>query len=248
MRSVEKPQCTIALWNVEWATATSKRGGLIRENLHDRNADLICLTEGVEDLLPDDGFIITSDPDYGYPAPAERRKVLLWSRNPWTDTDRVGDPRLPGGRFVRGKTTTPIGVVDVVGVCIPWRDAHVRNGRRDRGPWEDHRAYLESLPQALPGLRAGYALILGDFNQCIPRRRAPVNVFETLLSTFAGWRIATAGPIGPSGLYSIDHVAHGESLVADDMRILPMRAPCGTRLSDHFGLCMSMHPRTSSVC
>jgi hypothetical protein len=40
-------------------------------------------------------------------------------------------------------TDTPIGPIRFVGVCIPWRDAHVRTGRRDRAPWEDHLRFLE---------------------------------------------------------------------------------------------------------
>jgi hypothetical protein len=40
-------------------------------------------------------------------------------------------------------TDTPIGPIRFVGVCIPWRDAHVRTGRRDRAPCEDHLRFLE---------------------------------------------------------------------------------------------------------
>jgi hypothetical protein len=32
--------------------------------------------------------------DYGYRAVNGRRKVLLWSRDPWTDVDTVEDPEF----------------------------------------------------------------------------------------------------------------------------------------------------------
>ena len=37
----------------------------------------------------------------------------------------------------------------VVGVCIPWRDAHMPSGRKNRSQWQEHKAWLagfESLP------------------------------------------------------------------------------------------------------
>ena len=233
----------IALWNTEWAAKRSRRGRLIREYLHDASADVLCLTEGSEGLLPDGGHVILSGPDYGYAGPAERRKVLLWSRQPWTDVDDVGSAALPGGRYVRGRTNTTLGELDVVGVCIPWRDAHVRTGKKNRRPWEDHQAYLAALQDVLPDPSTGHKIVLGDVNQRVPRMRVPTLVFDQFRQAFSEWTIATEGPIGPSGLTAIDHLAHGASLVAGEMQVLPMRASCGTRLSDHFGLRISMRGR-----
>lgn len=115
--------------------------------------DVICLTEGTLGLFPEDGYVIDSDPDYGYRMIDGRRKVLLWSRHPWREVDRVGDPAMPGGRFVSGVTETPVGDVRVVWVCIPWEGAHADTGRKNRAKWEDHLRYLEGLERYLAGLR-----------------------------------------------------------------------------------------------
>ena len=48
-----------------------------------------------------------------------------------------------------GTTLTALGPLTVVGVCIPWRDAHMPSGRKDRSQWQEHKAWLagfESLP------------------------------------------------------------------------------------------------------
>ncbi len=75
--------------------------------------------------------------------------MLLWSKRPWSVVDPAGSEALPSGRLVAGITQTDLGPLTVVGVCIPWRDAHVRTGRKDRDPWQDHESWLsgfETLP------------------------------------------------------------------------------------------------------
>lgn len=116
----------VSIWNTEWASPTSRRGKRIKEKLVSLDADILCVTEGSKALLPETGWIIESEPDYGYPLKPGRRKVLLWSRNKWTSIDQIGEPSLPPGRFVCGTTETRIGALAVIGVCIPWKDAHVR--------------------------------------------------------------------------------------------------------------------------
>jgi hypothetical protein len=110
---------SIATWNVEWASARSGRGRAIADHLHGLGADLLCVTEGLADLLPPDGHVIDSEPDYGYPIEDGRRKVLLWSRTPWREVDLLGTADLPSGRFVTGMTETPVGSVRVPGLCVP---------------------------------------------------------------------------------------------------------------------------------
>jgi hypothetical protein len=105
----------------------------VSEWLAEEAPDLVCLTEGETGLMPPGGGTIFPEPchDYGLRRPGHR-KVLLWSRSAWRDVDIVGDPGLPGGRFVAGTTETPVGAVRVVGVCVPWHMAHVSGGARDR--------------------------------------------------------------------------------------------------------------------
>ncbi|MFT7553569.1 MAG: hypothetical protein ACI9BV_003905 [Rhodothermales bacterium] len=119
----------IVNWNLEWATPTSKRGKELIRRIQGEQPELACLTETTTDILEGNGYTITADRNYGYPGPERRRKVLLWSRSPWRDVDNFGSEGLPAGRFIAGTTDSSIGEVRVLGICIPWRDAHVRNGR-----------------------------------------------------------------------------------------------------------------------
>ena len=51
---------------------------------------------------------------------------------PWAAVDIGISSALPAGRLVAGTTLTALGPLTVVGVCIPWRDAHMPSGRKDR--------------------------------------------------------------------------------------------------------------------
>lgn len=259
----------LCVWNVMWAKAGTERGEAVRGKLREPGFDVICLTEGTVGgnrrgdgggplnlgenpgscgLLPEGGYVIDSDPDYGYRIIEGRRKVLLWSRRPWREVDRVGDPGMPGGRFVSGVTETPVGDVRFVGVCIPWDWAHVDTGRKDRARWEDHLRYLEGLGKYLggfrvcegssPGMNAGGILvaggtpvvIAGDFNQTIPRTRARVDVYEALMRALRGWDLATAG------LGGIDHVALNGGLRALRVDRWEAEYAVGKPVSDHAGV------------
>ena len=196
----------VGAWNVEWAKPGTVRSGIIQRILEAAGCDILCVTEGDAAVLPAAGHVVDAGTDWGYPVPPAapgRRKVLLWSREPWTPVFDPVQRELPPGRLVAGVTTTPIGRLAVVGVCIPWRDAHVRTGRKDRAVWEDHLAWLAgfertAFAQATPG-----TVVLGDFNQRIPRHWAPEKIHRKLLRAFARFDIATGGfladPPGQSG-------------------------------------------------
>ena len=106
----------IANWNLEWATPRSRRTPEILRRLADLGADVLCLTETSDQLLAAEGHAITAQPDYGYGIQAARRKVLLWSRNPWSEVDDVGHEAMPPGRFISGVTQTPLGEIAVIGI------------------------------------------------------------------------------------------------------------------------------------
>ena len=234
----------ILLWNVQWRTRRSY-AGQIRALLDGLAPDLICLTEGHEDFLSNDGHEIVSHPDFGYPILEGRRKVLLWSRSPWTDVDQVGHPTLPGGRYIAGWTETPLGPLQVFGVCIPWDQAHVSGGRRDRKRWQDHLAFLTGLAEVLPAAtHDGRSVLLGDFNQTIPRTRAPKAVHEALMRALPeGMQVTTKGLIPDVGLRSIDHLVHTSDMVVAAVQGISNRSPDGHRLSDHFGLLVQLSRR-----
>ena len=177
----------IGTWNTEWAVPGQAKGDRIRTALADPGCDVLCVTEGLRNILPAGGHIIDAGTDWGYPLPnMSRRKVLLWSRQPWTGVDSASSAGFPGGRFLKAVTKSPIGVLTMVGVCIPWERAHVASGRRDRKSWDDHKAWLKAF-EGLPWRRTtDRMVVLGDFNQRLPRTRVPIAVFEALRQAFAG--------------------------------------------------------------
>lgn len=221
----------IVTWNVEWAEPRTARGQIVLEIFQSLNADVIVLTEGCVDLLPTGGFTIDGGRDWGYDVKdPRRRKVIMWSRNMWT-SERTGSESMPPGRFVSGTTETSIGDLALFGVCIPWRDAHVRTGQKNRTAWEDHLTFLRHLGPLIESSRQPL-IVAGDFNQRIPRSRAPRHVYESLNSTFRNLVIPTdCVPDDPL----IDHVAHTSGLQTTSVEIIPASKD-GHRLTDHRGV------------
>ena len=82
-------------WNVQWATPRSKRTPEILRRIEEHTPDVICLTESNIELLSPGGYVICSQPDYGYRTAENRRKVMLWSREPWDRVDDLGHESMP---------------------------------------------------------------------------------------------------------------------------------------------------------
>lgn len=160
---------TVATWNTEWRERNSRDGNLICDRLKGTAPEIICLTEAHIGLLDDwAGFIAEGGIDWGGPTHGTRRKVLLWSRNPWIALDTVGAPDLPPGRFVKGVTETALGSLTVVGIVIPYHMSNVRAGRRDRKMWDDHGQYLKALHGIIRALPP--SSIAGRFQSAYPKR------------------------------------------------------------------------------
>ena len=220
-------------WNVQWAAPGTARGRAVMELLASSSPDVVVLTEGRRDLLPPHGYVVDAGDDWGYPAISQmRRKVLVWSSHPWNDVDQVGSERMPGGRWVAATTLTPVGPVRIAGVCIPWSGAHVTTGRRDRVQWEDHLEYCSELGPLLRR-QSHPLLVVGDFNQRLPRARQPLSAHSALTTAIDGLRVATEGTTAEGQL--IDHIAHDPTLRCDVTRLLP-RQNGSVRLSDHVGV------------
>ncbi len=225
-------------WNLEWKKPKSKAGRWISEKFKALNPDIACLTEITEGMIPA-GEVLKADPDYGYSQPGDRRKVTLWSKSPWSEFDRIGDPELPGGRYVSGITQG----IRFIGVCIPWQAAHVSTGRKDRKAWEDHLAYCQGLARIVAKHAEGKfpLCILGDYNQRIPRTRQPEYVAEALAACFPpDFTISTAGLKDDDDKPLIDHCATSPGLTAQVTEIIPKTSPEDTKLSDHVGVVMTL--------
>jgi len=225
----------ILLWNVEWATLKSRRGHEIQRIYREIAPDIACITEGYLQFWQNEGNIISSTEDYGYKITKGRRKVLLVSNSDWEDVDQIGNQDLPSGRYCQGKTHR----LNIHVVCIPWKDANVRTGQKNKNPWEDHIQYLDGLN---PLIKDGNerTIVLGDYNQRIPRKRSPENVYAKLLKTFEpNFDIATIGTIKAINQQAIDHFAHTSDINVKNITVInnylgPMK------LSDHFGFVLEI--------
>ena len=226
-------------WNVEWAAHKWKAAELQRR-IDQQVADIICLTETdtARLALPQDGHSICAQVDYGQPfrrGQEGRRKVLLWSKEPWDPVDDVGLASLPPGRFVSGVTRTDLGEVAVIGVCIPWSRSRV-NQTWNRKMWQDHEEYLDGLAGLLKRAPRTRLVVVGDFNQRIGQRSStPLRLRAALRSAVEpNLSIATAG-LGFQGKRTIDHIALSNDLAAESLGVISNVHQDGD-LSDHFGV------------
>ena len=258
----------VGTWNTELAKPGSAKGKRVRPILAAPDCDILCVTEGYAKIFPDGGNPVAGGDDPGYPIVEGQKNVLLWSKEPWENVCRVGPPQMPEGAFLAGTTKTPIGELTICGVCIPWFDAHVRTGWRDRKKWEEHKDWLEGFKD-LSYATGSRTIVLGDFNQRIPRTVfEPHRVHAALLRAFEGLQVATSGffpwenqddraagepradfwhaPLGEGPKTRdqlIDHIAHSPDLaVAEPLEpigIFPKRTP-DKPLSDHIGVWMEL--------
>lgn len=227
----------IVNWNTAWAKEGHSKAKIMQDEIQALDPEVVCLTEAYDDFSLETGYLISSDADYGYQIVPGRRKVMLWGKQPWINVVKQPSNAMPPGRYVYGETETSLGVLGIHGVCIPWRDAHVYTGRKNRQLWQDHLAYLATLPDALDGKDCALQVMVGDFNQRIPRKRVPVHVYETLENVLANrFTILTTGIISPIEKQTIDHVAVTEQLKAGWIQSISNIGPEGQRLSDHFGI------------
>ena len=232
------PTLRLVNWNVEWATLRSRRGKILRQTIEALAPDILCITEGYTNFPPDSGHLITSQADYGYPLKAGRRKVLLWSKRPWRRATVAEEAKMPSGRYVEGVTETPLGDVRVVGVCIPWRHAHVSTGRRNRAVWEDHLRYLAGLKARIPQFADLPLILTGDFNQRIPPAWIPERVSQELLALIEAnsLTVVTSGLLPGANHPTVDHIVLSSDLSAARVWALPATTPDGRHLSDHEGV------------
>lgn len=233
----------VLTWNVAKATPKSfKKAPLILERIDRHEPEIICLTEAHAHLLQ--GHVIASQPDFGLGEVGGQRKVVLWSSEPWDEVDDIGDDSMPPGRFVRGVTETSLGEVTVIGVCIPWADALVKQYEYKR--WQAHGEYLAGLTTILKSQPAERVIVMGDFNQRIGKGSlAPLHLQSALRDAFPrGVTIATAA-VGFKGRRTIDHIALSDDLVVESIDVVSNIKAGGTRLSDHFGVAAEVTARSS---
>ena len=226
----------VATWNLKWAKPDSDRGRACEERLREVDADIVCLTEAYENSFQSfDGQSASSNPDTGYPIHKGRRKVVIWSRWGLANVDDLGSDQLPSGRFVSA-TVQHCVLLSLVGVCIPWKDAHVKGGHQNRERWEDHSIYLSALndvPQFKPN--AFPTIVFGDFNQRMSGKYARKDVHEQLKQTFGHFAIPTGDLQDTDGKSAIDHIAIRGNVELVDTGVISRFDSNQKELSDHFG-------------
>lgn len=222
---------TLATWNVEWATP--RKHAAITERIAAMNADILVVTEGNAGVLPAGGTHLDGGTDWGYTnTKPDWRKVMLWSRHPMRAIEGEGPAEVPG-RFTMAQVQTPVGDVTVIGVCIPWRDAHVRTGRRNATPWGEHMVYLEHLGEVIRRFRDQPLVVMGDFNQRFPRTRAPQEVFDAINDALSGLVVITAGQLPGLARQDVDHIAVSPHFASQRAWGIDRHDYRGRRLSDH---------------
>lgn len=224
----------VATFNTEWRRSASQDARLIRERL--AGSDVICLTEAQRDFFGAAGHVVAAPGQK-----ANRTKVLLWSKAPWREIDE-GEAGLLG-YYLGATTDTDIGPIRLHGVVIPYRFSGVRYSEPKREAWELHQAHLNALDARLPA-RPDRSLVLGDFNQRIPRKFQPNHIFEQLEgAVLRRFTPATKGEADGMGKQSIDHICHSPDLTPLDRTWLSNVAPDGHKISDHFGVQVSYAAR-----
>jgi exonuclease III len=228
----------IVCWNVNWAKSNSSRGKELKKRIYRQKPDVVCISEGYTGYLEQSGHSIYSEPDYGYNIIEGRRKVFLWSKNSWREVDAIGHANIPSGRFVSGITETSFGDVRIVGVCIAWQMAHVSTGQKNQAPWEVHMAYLQGLKKYLDHISNEIPIVLiGDFNQRIPRGRQPIKAFK-LMEEMIGNRfdIWSAGNVKGLDQQPVCHVGGTKDLLCHQVSGRSRYDAAGKQLTDHDGL------------
>lgn len=231
----------VATFNCERRKSDSTDGTIIRERVLGGRPDIVCLTEAYRDFFGSEGHTIEAVLHPDAPVDHGRRTVLLWSRTPWTAVANEGPADLPAGRFVSGRTKTPAGEITVIGICIPYRWSGARYGGRQK-IWEAHLRYLSVLDRFLP-TDPERLVVLGDFNQRVPRKYQPQQVFDALAETLlTRLNIASSGMIDGIDRQAIDHICHSRDLAALSVTGLSNIGPDGREISDHFGVQVTLIP------
>ena len=234
----------VITWNVEWATPKSRRTGEILSRINEHDPEVVCLTETDVGLLSPHGHTICPQADYGYKVRENRRKVVLWSREPWHEVDDVRLDLMPPGRFVAGITRTSLGNVTVMGVCIPWfgsrTEARRKSERRKR--WEDHEQYLVGLTKILVRESGKSLIVMGDFNQIIgPSSRASHELQLLLEEAFSPNMSIATSELDFQGRRSIDHIALSGDFAVESVGVVS-NIHNGRKLSDHYGVVAEVSP------
>lgn len=168
------------------------------------------------------------------------RLALLWSPNPWWDVEVMGNEGTTTGGYIAGVTDTPVGPIRVIGICAPHHAASQIGAVTKARLWTEQIVFWSGLASLITGRdRRVPTILLGDFNQYVPRIWGAKAAHAAFLSALDGMLVATGGPITGIEKPTIDHVAHTSDLTTREVRGLSRFDEDGRALSDHFGIVVS---------
>lgn len=227
----------IVNWNIERHGPDSWQARSLLDEIARLDPDLLCLTEAWESsAAPLGGFAVSAAGAAWSSEHALERKVLLWSRSEWRDVQPV-DALEATGSAITGLTLLGSTEVRIVGLCIPYHFANPFGQEPRAKPWSQHERFLEELAPLLRQWRQeGPVMVLGDFNQFIPRVWGPKRSYELMEAAFESYDIVTGGETKGIKACAIDHVAFAGDLIATDVVGRSAQTNDGRKRSDHFGV------------
>ena len=228
---------TFVNWNIERRAPHSCQASVLVERAVAQQPDVICLTEAYEGstVILGGHEIADRGATWSFERREGERLVALWSPNPWRDVN-AGNADTATGGFISGVTTTPVGSVRVVGICAPHHAASQVGATEKARLWTEQVAFWTGMTKLIATRDRGTpTVLLGDFNQYIPRIWGSKAAHAEMLAALDDLRVATGGPISGIDEPTIDHVAHTPDLVPQEVLGLSRFGDDGRALSDHFG-------------
>ncbi|WP_084558363.1 endonuclease/exonuclease/phosphatase family protein [Mesorhizobium sp. LNJC394B00] len=225
-------------WNIERRCPSSRQARTMIERIAALSPDVVCLTEAFEGSTAElGGFEISVTGVFWSREAALERKVVLWSRNPWTDVDPLGNQELQTGGFIAAITTTPLGDIRVLGVCIPYHLASPMSVAPRCPAWSQQLLYLSGLRRLIASRTAGLPMVvLGDYNQFVPRIWGSKAASLALSDALNDLSVCTGGKIEVVNRPAIDHMALSPELRPFSVNGIDEHDANGRKLSDHFGV------------
>ena len=188
---------TFLNWNFERRAPHSRQAGIMLQRAAAQQPDVICLTEAHRGSTATLGGHEVADrgPSWSNKRGDDERLALLWSPNPWRDLDLVGNGGTATGGFLSGITDTPAGALHVIGICAPHHAASPVGATQRARFWTEQIAFWTGLAKLIAaGDRNVPTVLLGDFNQYVPRIWGSKAAHAALLAALADMAVATRGP------------------------------------------------------
>lgn len=232
-------------WNFERRGPNSRQAATMMDRIATERPDVVCLTEAHEGSTTVLGGheISARGATWSFTRRESERLVVLWSSQPWREVDAAGNEGTATGGYVSGVADTPHGPMRVIGICAPHHAASQVGAAEKARMWSEQIAFWDGLAKVLSARdRRTPTILLGDFNQYVPRIWGSKAARAALVSALGDLRVATDGPICEIDEPTIDHIVHSANLAPQALRGLSRFDDDGRALSDHFGVVMRLAP------